>query len=58
MSQAHYDQRLRLSRCRNCVLAKTLVTTLWCSQQTAKSELRALYRSRWYIELDLRNFRC
>ena len=36
---------------------KTLVTTLLCPKQTAKSALRSLYRERWHIELDLRNIK-
>lgn len=36
---------------------KILVTTLMCPKQTAKSDLKALYRSRWHIELDLRNIK-
>ena len=36
---------------------KTLVTTLLCPKQTAQSDLKALYRSRWHIELDLRNIK-
>lgn len=36
---------------------KTLVTTLCCAIQTTKAELRALYRSRWHVELDLRNLK-
>lgn len=33
---------------------KVLVTTLLCPKQTPKSALKALYRQRWHIELDLR----
>jgi hypothetical protein len=36
---------------------KTLVTTLLCSKQTSKSDLKALYRDRWHVELDLRNIK-
>ena len=36
---------------------KTLVTTLLCPKQTAKSALQSLYRERWHIELDLRNIK-
>jgi len=36
---------------------KTLVTTLLCSKQTSKADLRQLYRDRWHIELDLRNIK-
>lgn len=58
MSQAHYDQAPETVAVRALRTGgKTLVTTLWCSQQTAKSEIRALDRSRWQIELDLRNIK-
>jgi hypothetical protein len=33
---------------------KLLVTTLLCSRQTPKDELKALYQQRWHAELDLR----
>jgi len=36
---------------------KILVTTLLCPKQTPKSELKALYRSRWHVELDLRHIK-
>ena len=36
---------------------KILVTTLLCPQHTPKAELKALYRQRWHIELDLRNIK-
>jgi hypothetical protein len=36
---------------------KILVTTLLCPKQTPKTELKDLYRSRWNIELDLRNIK-
>ena len=36
---------------------KTLVTTLLCSKQTSKADLRQLYRDRWHVELDLRNIK-
>ena len=36
---------------------KTLVTTLLCPKETSKSALKALYRQRWHIELDLRNIK-
>ena len=36
---------------------KTLVTTLLCPKQTPKSALKALYRERWHVELDLRNIK-
>jgi hypothetical protein len=36
---------------------KTLVTTLLCPKQTDKAALKALYQSRWQVELDLRNIK-
>ena len=36
---------------------KTLVTTLACPKHTSKADLRSLYRSRWHVELDLRNIK-
>jgi hypothetical protein len=36
---------------------KTLVTTLLCPKQTDKAALKSLYRSRWHVELDLRNIK-
>ena len=36
---------------------KTLVTTLLCPKQTSKADLKALYRDRWHVELDLRNIK-
>jgi hypothetical protein len=33
---------------------KVLVTTLLCSKDTPKTALKALYRERWQVELDLR----
>lgn len=36
---------------------KILVTTLLCPQHTPKAELKALYRQRWHVELDLRNIK-
>lgn len=36
---------------------KTLVTTLLCPKQIPKAALKALYQSRWHVELDLRNIK-
>ena len=36
---------------------KILVTTLLCPKQTPKAALKALYRNRWHVELDLRNIK-
>jgi Transposase DDE domain len=36
---------------------KILVTTLLCAQQTPKADLKALYRERWHVELDLHHIK-
>jgi hypothetical protein len=36
---------------------KILVTTLACPRQTPKAALKALYRERWHVELDLRHIK-
>lgn len=36
---------------------RVLITTLLCPKHTPKSELKALYRQRWHIELDLRHIK-
>lgn len=36
---------------------RVLISTLRCPQQTPKSALKALYRDRWHIELDLRHIK-
>jgi len=36
---------------------KILVTTLLCSKETPKAALKALYRERWHVELDLRHIK-
>ena len=33
------------------------MTTLLCPRQTTKAALKALYRGRWHVELDLRNLK-
>ena len=58
MTQADYEQApadLTVRELRTG--GKTLVTTLLCPKRTAKSDLKDLYRSRWHIELDLRNIK-
>ena len=35
----------------------TLVTTLLCASKAPRSELKALYRERWHVELDLRSIK-
>lgn len=36
---------------------KILITTLLCARQTPKHDIKALYRNRWHVELDLRNIK-
>jgi hypothetical protein len=36
---------------------KVLVTTLLCSKEVSKADLKALYHQRWHVELDLRNIK-
>lgn len=36
---------------------KLLVTTLLCPRETPKAALKALYRERWHVELDLRHIK-
>lgn len=58
MSQADYDQAPQSLRVRELRTGgKTLVTTLLCPKRTDKAALKALYRSRWHVELDLRNIK-
>lgn len=58
MRQAEYDnapQSLTVRELR--AGGKTLVTTLLCAKNIDKAALRELYRSRWHVELDLRNIK-
>ena len=58
MSATDYDQAPNTLQVRECRAGgKILVTTLLCSKQTSKNELRKLYKERWHIELDLRNIK-
>jgi hypothetical protein len=36
---------------------KILVTTMLCARQTPKTDLKALYRERWHVELDFRHIK-
>lgn len=58
MSPAQYEgapQTLTVRELRTG--GKTLVTTLLCPKHTDKAALKALYRNRWHVELDLRNIK-
>ncbi len=58
MSQADYDQTPDTLTVRElCTSGKILVTTLLCPKDTSKAALKALYRDRWHVELDLRNIK-
>lgn len=58
MPQADYEQAPDTLTVRELRTGgKTLVTTLLCAKQTPKSALKSLYRSRWHVELDLRNIK-
>ena len=58
MSQAAYKQAAASLTVRELRTGgKTLVTTLLCPKDTDKAALRSLYRSRWHVELDLRNIK-
>jgi hypothetical protein len=58
MSQTDYEQAPHSLTVRELRTGgKTLVTTLTCPKHTSKAALKSLYRSRWHIELDLRNIK-
>lgn len=58
MSQAAYDQAPATVKVRELATGgKILMTTLLCPKHTSKAALKALYRDRWQVELDLRNIK-
>ena len=58
MSQAHYENASDHLTVRELRAGgKTLVKTLLCPKQTPRPALKALYQSRWNVELDLRNIK-
>ncbi|MEK6801838.1 MAG: IS4 family transposase [Nitrospirota bacterium] len=58
MTQADDDQAPDTLRARERRTGgKPLVTTRLCPKDTHKSALKALFRSRWHVELDLRNIK-
>lgn len=58
MSQADYDRAPDTLKVRALRAGgKILVTTLLCPKQTPKVALKSLFRSRWHVELDLRNLK-
>lgn len=57
MSQADYKQVPDSATVRELRTGgETMVTTLLDANKTSKADLKQLYRSRWSVELDLRNF--
>jgi len=58
MSQYEYDQAPATLKVRELHAGgKVMVTTFLCPKDTPKPVLKALYRQRWNIELDLRNIK-
>lgn len=58
MAQSDYDHAPATLTVRELHTGgKILVTTLLNPKQTTKTDLKTLYRSRWHIELDLRNIK-
>jgi hypothetical protein len=58
MSQAEYDKAPDTLTVRELRTGgKILMTTLHCPKHTSKAALKALYRDRWHVELDLRNIK-
>lgn len=58
MGQADYERAPQCMTVRELRTGhKTLVTTLLCPKRTDKAALKALYKDRWHVELDLRNIK-
>ena len=58
MAQADYDHVPQTLTVREFRAAnKIMVTTFLCPKQTPKRVLKALYKQRWNVELDLRNIK-
>jgi hypothetical protein len=58
MSQDAYDQAPATLKVREFKAGgKIMVTTFLCPKETPKAALKVLYRSRWNVELDLRNIK-
>jgi len=58
MSQAYFEKVPEKLEVRELKTGgKILVTTLLCPNQTPKAALKALYKDRWHVELDLRNLK-
>jgi len=58
MSEAHYAAAPTSIVVRECQVAgKIMVTTLQCPKTAPKAALKALYKSRWNVELDIRHIK-
>ena len=58
MSQDEYDQTPATLKVREFKAGgKIMVTTFLCSTEAPKALLKVLYRSRWNVELDIRNIK-
>ncbi|MGK2914358.1 MAG: transposase [Porticoccaceae bacterium] len=58
MSEAAYEAAPGLVTVRELkVGGKIMVTTLLCAKEVAKFELKALYKGRWHVELDIRSIK-
>jgi hypothetical protein len=58
MSAAQYEAAPASLTVRECAVdGKILVTTLNCPKATPKTALKALYKSRWHVELDIRHIK-
>jgi len=58
MNQASYEQAPDQLEVRELKAGnKILVTTLGCARETPKAALKALFKDRWHVELDLRNLK-
>lgn len=58
MTQEYYDGVPEFIAIRELkVKGKLLITTLLCAKTVPKHELKALYKQRWHVEVDLRNIK-
>jgi len=58
MSEAHYAAAPASIVVRECQVAgKIMITTLECPKTAPKAALKALYKSRWNVELDIRHIK-
>ena len=58
MSEAHYAAAPASIVVRECQVAgKIMVTTLQCPKAAPKAALKALYKGRWNVELDIRHIK-